>query len=161
MIRSLLVVALLFGCSGNPGGPTMNNKMTAPDPPASPVVSTEILQREALVNTAKVKHILISWKDLADAFDGHQDQRGQNRTKPEAEAIVKTLVGQLAAGADFDQLMRDNSEDTGSAKSGTPYVVTPEAKLVIEFRQIGLRLKVGEIGVVQSDYGFHIVKRIE
>jgi parvulin-like peptidyl-prolyl isomerase len=32
---------------------------------------------------------------------------------------------------------------------------------VIEFRQLGLRLKVGEIGVVESDFGFHIIKRVE
>jgi parvulin-like peptidyl-prolyl isomerase len=32
---------------------------------------------------------------------------------------------------------------------------------VIEFKQLGLRLKVGEVGVVQSDYGFHIIKRTE
>jgi len=31
---------------------------------------------------------------------------------------------------------------------------------VIEFRQLSLRLNVGEFGVIQSDFGFHIIKRI-
>jgi parvulin-like peptidyl-prolyl isomerase len=39
--------------------------------------------------------------------------------------------------------------------------VRPDAQLVIEFRQLALRLRVGEIGVVESDFGFHIIKRIE
>jgi parvulin-like peptidyl-prolyl isomerase len=39
--------------------------------------------------------------------------------------------------------------------------VTPDAQLVIEFRQLALRLHVGEIGVCESDFGFHIIKRLE
>jgi hypothetical protein len=39
--------------------------------------------------------------------------------------------------------------------------VSPEAQLVIEFKQLGLRLRIGEVGVVQSEYGFHIMKRVE
>jgi hypothetical protein len=39
--------------------------------------------------------------------------------------------------------------------------VTPDASLVIEFKQLGLRLQLGEVGVVESDYGFHIMKRVE
>lgn len=44
--------------------------------------------------------------------------------------------------------------------SGRAFTVTPDAQLVIEFRQLSLRLKPGEVGVCQSDYGFHIIKRI-
>ena len=57
--------------------------------------------------------------------------------------------------------MKNTSEDRGSASSGRPYNVSPDAQLVIEFRQLGLRLKVDEVGVVESDFGFHIIKRIE
>ena len=162
MIRIAFMVALVVGACGpgSPGGPSMKNTMNA-EPPPSPVISTDILAREPLVNTAQVKHILIGWKDLAEAYDGHMVERAQKRTKAEAEAEVKSLVAQLQGGADFDTLMKQHSEDTSSAASGRPMTVTPEAKLVIEFRQMGLRLKVGEFGVVQSDYGFHIIKRVE
>ena len=56
---------------------------------------------------------------------------------------------------------RMHSEDPGSATTGESYDVSPDAQLVIEFRQLGLRLEVGEVGVVESDYGLHIIKRIE
>ena len=36
-----------------------------------------------------------------------------------------------------------------------------DVTLVIEFRQLSLRLNVGEIGVCQSDFGFHIIKRYQ
>ena len=74
---------------------------------------------------------------------------------------MKSLVGQLKAGGDFDTLMKANSEDPGSAATGRPFRVTPDAQLVIEFRQLSLRLKVGEVGVCESDYGFHIIVRID
>jgi peptidyl-prolyl cis-trans isomerase D len=145
------------------GGPAMNNSMNGPAPVAqsSPVVSGDILAREPLTNTAHVKHILIGWKDLGDAYGGHLDSRAAARTKADAEAKVREILAKLKAGTDFDAEMKADSEDPGSAKNGHIYEVTPDASLVIEFRQIGMRLHPGEIGVVQSDFGFHIVKRID
>jgi len=165
MIRLAIAIVLVAAACGpgSPGGPAMGNHLGGPDatPQSSPVVSAEILSREPLANTASVKHILVSWKDLEDAFQGHQDPRAQKRTKAEAEAEVKSLVGQLKAGGDFEALMKANSEDLGSAQSNRAFTVTPDAQLVIEFRQLSLRLNVGEYGVVQSDFGFHIIKRYE
>ena len=129
------------------------------EPGVSPVVSSDILGREPLANTAMVKHILISWSDLGDSFGGRLDPRAAKRSKADAEALVKSLVKQLKEGADFDSVMKANSEDSSSAASGHVFTVTPDAQLVIEFRQLSLRLNVGEVGVVQSDYGFHIIKR--
>lgn len=150
------------GCSGSAGGPTINkpNPEPAPASGVSSVVSADILAREPVANTATVKHILISWRDLADAFGGHLDARAEKRSKADAEAEVRSLVKQLQDGADFDALMKAHSEDAGSAASGRTFTVTPDAQLVIEFRQLSLRLKPGEFGVCQSDFGFHIIKRI-
>lgn len=164
MKRIVLALVLAAACGpGVPGGPTMNNKLTAPEPSGatSAVVSADIMAREPLSNTAQVKHILIGWKELADTYAGRIDARAAKRTKTEAETQVKTLLGQIKSGTDFDTIMKANSEDTGSAATGRPFTVTPDAQLVIEFRQLSLRLKVGEIGVCESDYGFHIIKRFD
>jgi hypothetical protein len=160
--RHVALAAALAGCGGSPAAtPTAPTTPAAPvDPAMSPVVSADILAREPLSNTATVKHILISWQDLGEAFQGRLDPRAVKRTKADAEALVRTLVKQLQDGADFDTVMRTNSEDLGSANSGKAFTVTPDAQLVIEFRQLGTRLRVGEIGVIQSDFGFHIIKRI-
>jgi hypothetical protein len=155
-------VAACLGCSGSPGGPTINNKMNTAElaPPVSSVVSTDILAREPLANTATVKHILISWRELGEQFGGRLDPRAEKRSKADAEAEVRSLVKQLQDGADFEAMMRTHSEDTGSAMSGRAFTVTPDAQLVIEFRQLSLRLRPGEFGVCQSDFGFHIIKRV-
>ncbi len=165
-MRTIALLVLIAACGtakpGGMSGPTMNNTMggAAATPEVSPVVSQDILAREPISNRAVVKHILIAWKDL-DSEDYHVDPRAQGRTKHDAEQVVKSLLGQLHAGADFDQLMSASSEDLGSASTGQPFTVTPDAGLVIEFKQLGLRLNVGEIGVCESPYGFHIMKRVE
>ena len=164
-MKSIAIVLTLAAAACGPGakgGPSMNNKMGAQtfQAPKSDVVSWDILEREPVANTATVKHILISWSDLEEAFGGRQDERAQQRDMKAAEAEVKSLLGQLKAGTDFDTLMREHSEDAGSAKSGTPFTVSTDAQLVIEFRQLSLRLQPGEYGVCQSDFGFHIIKRL-
>ena|SRR5438067_451590 len=159
MIRILLVVALVSCGPGSKGGPAMNNTMTQPDPTpqASDVISTDILAREPVANTAQVKHVLIGWNDGGEA----RDPRAQKRTKKDAEDLVRKLLEQARAGGDFDAMMKQYSEDPGSASNGRAYAVSPDAQLVIEFKQLGLRLKMGEVGVVQTEYGFHVIKRVE
>jgi len=141
----------------------MNNKIddgTTLAPQRDPVESADILGREPITNAAKIKHILIGWND-GTGDDGRKDQRAMKRTKKDAEDLIRSVLEQIKSGTDFDELMKKFSEDPGSASSARAYDVSPEAQLVIEFKQLGLRLKIGEVGVVQSEYGFHIMKRVE
>jgi hypothetical protein len=157
MIR-LVLVALLVACGPGikGGGPTINSHMTQPDTASqtSAVVSSDILAREPVANQSKIKHILIGWKGT------NQDPRSEKRTKAEAEGVVKGILAQIKGGADFDALMKQYSEDPGSA-AGKAYDVAPDSQLVIEFKQLGLRLQLNEVGVVESEFGFHIMKRVE
>jgi hypothetical protein len=156
------VLMLTLACGGATTPPPAEAPAPAvAAPAASSVVSTDILAREPVSNRAKVKHILIGWKDKAENYGGGIDPRAAERTRDDAEAAVKEIVAALAGGADYDTLMRERSEDTGSAQSGRPFDVSPDAGLVIEFRQLGLRLAVDEVGVAESDFGFHIMKRVE
>jgi parvulin-like peptidyl-prolyl cis-trans isomerase-like protein len=158
-VLALISLAALAGCPASQASPPARPNPADVAPPVSSVISADILAREPVANTAMVKHILIGWADLADSFQGHLDPRAAKRTKADAETEVRALLKQLKDGADFDTVMKTSSEDTGSAASGHAFTVTPDAQLVIEFRQLSLRLNVGEVGVVQSDYGFHIIKR--
>lgn len=159
----LATIVLGLAACGPTGmsGPSMNNKLGAPVTASETIVSTEILEREPRANHTKVKHILIGWSDKPAAARGDLGPRAAERTQADAAREVRALQKQLAAGADFDALMKAHSEDKGSAETAEAYDVSPDAQLVIEFRQLGLRLDVGEIGVVETDYGYHIIKRVE
>ena len=164
MIRLSMFIVFAIACGpGAKGGPSMNNKIGGGNEvakPVSPVVSADILARDPVANKAEVKHILIGWKDLGG--NGRpQDKRAAARTKADAEAEVKTVLAQLQAGGEFEAFMKSHSEDPGSASTARSYTVAPDAQLVIEFRQLGLRLHVDEIGVVESEFGFHIIKRVQ
>ena len=88
------------------------------------------------------------------------DPRGAGRTREEADALALEIAKKAATeGQDFKKLMAEYSEDPGSAKSGITYNATPEAGLVPPFKNLSLRLKVGEVGVVETAFGWHIIKR--
>ena len=127
-----------------------------PPPPPDSLDSTAILKREPATASAKVKHILLGWTGAHAT-----DPRGIKRDRATLEKLVKDTVAKLAKGGKIEPLMAELSEDPGSAKDGSTIDVTPTAGLVPSFKNLSLRLKVGEVGVVKSDYGIHIIQRVE
>jgi len=128
-----------------------------PPPPPDPLESADILKRELLTQKAKVKHILLGWADV----NAGGDERAKKRTRAQLDKLVKDTVAKLQKGAKIEGLMAELSEDPGSAKSGEGYDVTPDAGLVEPFKNLSLRLKVKEVGVVKTDFGIHIIQRVE
>jgi parvulin-like peptidyl-prolyl isomerase len=124
-------------------------------PPADPLESADILARSPQTEQSKVKHILLGWK-------GHsKDPRGEKRDRATLDQLVKATVAKLKGGAKIEPLMAELSEDPGSAKGGTSYDVKADAQFVVPFKNLSLRLKVGEVGVVKTEFGIHIIQRIE
>lgn len=156
----VLALAPTAGCGGKPAA-VAPAPVEAPAPARSRVVSWDLLAREPVANSAEVRHILIGWRDLAEAYGGGIDERAAARSQAQAEAVVETVLAKLKEGADFQALMAEFSEDGGSAATGRSYHAAPDAGLVIEFRQMSLRLAPGEVGVCQSIFGFHIITRVE
>ena len=165
----------LIGCKGTKSAAP---KEKAPAPAAKKPEATEpakvqkeepkpaarnddIMAREPVTKVAVVKHILIGWKELAPNYRGPVDPRALKRTKAEADKEARKLLGDVRDGLDMDTLMREYSEDAGSAKSGGTYTATPDASLVPPFKNLSLRLEVGEAEMVQSKYGWHVIKRVQ
>ena len=128
---------------------------------AAALESTDILGRAPVTQKAEVKHVLIGWKDLAPAYRGQMDPRAAARSKEEADTLAKQILDKVRAGDDIDALMKASSEDPGSAQTGRAYTATEDAALVPPFKKLSLRLEVGEAGLVQTAYGWHIIKRVQ
>lgn len=127
-----------------------------PPPPPDPVESADILAREPVTQASKVKHVLLGWTEVNAG-----DPRAVARSRKDLETLVKTTLAKLRGGAPIDPIMKELSEDPGSAASGESYDVTPNAGLVEPFKALGLRLKVGETGAVRTRFGIHLIQRVE
>jgi parvulin-like peptidyl-prolyl isomerase len=130
-------------------------KRLPPAPPDS-LESAEILKRQPVTQKAVVKHILLNWKDNNG---GGGNAKAKTRDRATLEKLVKDTVAKLKKGDAIEGLMKDLSEDPGSAASGNAFPVTPTAGLVEPFKNLSLRLNPGEVGVVKTQFGIHIIQR--
>src|SRR5262249_1858397 len=106
------------------------------------------------------KHVLVGWKDLAAAYRGHMDPKAAARSQEDAAKIARDVYAKLTADpSQIDALIQSVGEDPG-AKGGEPYEITPDAGFVPEFKNLALRLNVKEVGIVKSDFGYHVIERV-
>src|SRR5262245_43181896 len=55
-----------------------------PTPDVDPYVSRDVLARPSNGGPTLIKHVLLSWKELASVYRNQQDERGAARTRKEA-----------------------------------------------------------------------------
>ena len=134
--------------------------MRIPPPPLDPLESADILGRTEAAAKVVVQHVLVGWKDVPAAAKRPVDERAKNRDKAAADKLAQEVLAKAKGGADFTKLMKEFSEDPGSKDSGEPYTITPSTPFVDSFKKLGLRLKENEVGLVQSPFGWHVIKRL-
>ncbi len=99
---------------------------------------------------ACASHILVKVKQ-GDAAEGHADA--------EARAIAQKLLDQLKAGADFAELARKSSEDTGSAAQGGDLGCFGPGRMVPEFDDAVFALEPGAMSdLVKTSFGYHVIR---
>jgi peptidyl-prolyl cis-trans isomerase D len=100
-----------------------------------------------------VRHILI--RTPSPGPDGKTDPKAVAQDRAKAEDILK----QLKAGADFAALAKKESQDPGSAANGGLLGPITRGRTVPEFEKAAFSLAKGQTsGVIQTDYGFHILR---
>lgn len=128
------------------------------------VLSMDAIAAQLAVTDAEIK----AW------YDGHKDRflvpeerrashiliasekLGKGKAKAKAEELLADIRKNPAAFAD---LARKNSDDPGSASKGGDLGFFGRGMMVKSFDDATMSLKEGEIsGVVESDFGFHIIK---
>jgi len=115
-----------------------------------------------------VQHILI-------AFKGSIPKDSVQRTRFEAEILVKEIFKRAREAHDFDKLVRNFSDDQypGIYKMSNHNIDAdeseeeyPRSRMVKAFGDVSFKLPVDRIGLAKYDpetckYGWHIIKRIE
>ena len=99
----------------------------------------------------RAAHILISFNE--SAVDTEADHE-------EAKKRAADVLAKVEAGEDFFKLVEEYGEDPGMVDNLDGYYFT-EGQMVEPFYQGALALKEGETsGLVETDYGYHIIKRL-
>lgn len=95
-------------------------------------------------NQAWVRHILIK----IDA----------TRTEEEAKAISDSLIAEIKTKGNFVEMVQTMSEDDGSIANNGEYKWFPEGRMVPEFNDAAFKGAIGQLQLVKTTYGFHIVE---
>lgn len=103
-----------------------------------------MVYKHTTVEQARARHILLAG-ETPEAIAGR---------KPEAEALLAELQG----GADFAAIAREKSDDPGSKPDGGDLGWAPRSAFVPAFDEAIFSMKAGELRLVQSDYGWHIIQ---
>ncbi|OAV72049.1 Peptidyl-prolyl cis-trans isomerase surA [Bacteroidales bacterium Barb6] len=108
--------------------------------------------RKAHPGLVRASHILISFK--VDSV---------TRSKEEALAIAEEVLQKIQAEEDFAELAKTYSNDPGSAANGGTLRAFGLGEMVQPFEQAAFALNTpGEVsGLVESRFGYHIIKLIE
>jgi peptidyl-prolyl cis-trans isomerase D len=100
--------------------------------------------------SAKASHILLAYKGA--------ERSSATRTKEEAQSLANDLLAQVKSNpGNFPMLAMVNSDDPGSKNNGGEYEITP-GQMTPKFNDFVFNNGAGTIGVVETEFGFHIIK---
>jgi len=87
------------------------------------------------------------------------ERSSATRTKDEAQSQITAIEQELQGGADFASLAREHS-DCGSAQAGGDLGGFGRGQMVKAFEDAAFGLEVsGTTGVIETPFGFHIIRR--
>jgi peptidyl-prolyl cis-trans isomerase D len=101
---------------------------------------------------AKASHILIS-------YEGTQvPNKKEQRTKEEAKEKAEEILAQVKANPDSFMMLAFTSSDDSSAQQGGDLGYFSQNQMVKPFNDYVFNSSIGSVGLVETTFGFHIIK---
>lgn len=114
---------------------------------------SKLVAVKQIPDSAKVRHILIPFKGSQSATPDVV------QTEAEAKATADSLLSVLKTNkSKFGDFVKTFSSDQGSVENGGRYDWHPYNTMVPEFNDFEFEGKVGDLGIVKTVFGFHIIE---
>lgn len=112
---------------------------------------SKIIEAKHVADSAKASHILISYNSASGTSESM-------RTKEEAKSLADSLFKVVKSDKDkFSELAQEFSEDPGSKSQGGDLGWFTYGMMVPEFNEFVFENAEGSMGMVETDFGFHII----
>lgn len=112
---------------------------------------TKVIVKRQLPDSARVRHILIpTGLNRTDSIT-----RTDEQAKKTADSLLNILKGNRSR---FTALVENFSSDTGSIENGGVYEWFEYTKMVPEFRDYSFEQKTGDMGIVKTNFGYHLIE---
>ena len=114
---------------------------------------SKLVEVKQMPDSVKAKHILIPFLGARSAAPSVT--QNELEAKNTADSLLVILKKDKSK---FEEFVTQFSSDTGSISKGGKYDWFPYERMVPEFRDFSFENKVGDIAVVKTDFGFHIIE---
>jgi len=112
---------------------------------------SKVIAQKQLPDSLKARHILISWKGLRTAGD-------TERTKEEAKNLADSILTVIKTdNSKFLDLAKTYSADSSNKDKGGDLGYFGPGTMVPAFNDFCLEKNVGDMGVVETDFGYHVI----
>ncbi len=114
---------------------------------------TKVVAEKTIPDSVKVRHILIPFAGAQSA------QPDVTKTEEQAKKTADSVLAVVKANkSKFPELVTALSSDQGSVEKGGEYDYHPYNTMVPEFNDFEFEGKTGDMGVVKTAFGFHVIE---
>jgi len=112
----------------------------------------KLVEESKMPDSAKASHILISWEGLRTAQE-------VTRTKEEAKTLADSIKSVVSnSKSKFAELAKEFSADKSNSEKGGDLGYFTPGRMVPAFNDYIFNGKVGDLGVVETQFGYHIIQ---
>ena len=162
-LAPLLLPFFAAACAGSPpppsDSPPKEPASAEPETPAQKCLALANAQREKKPGEpAKIgaRHVLVKHKDAKNPTGA------VTRTREEACLRALEARDKILAGADFDAIVSEYSDEKGAAERRGSLGTVERAEVAPPFADAAFELAIGQMSdVVETDFGFHLILRSE
>lgn len=142
--------------AGNPAHPAATAQAAQPAQPTPPTPPPTPAPPQDQGETVAASHILVAYAGALRADPNIK------RTKDEAKARAEGFLTRARKGEDFAKLADEGSDDPSAKMNHGALGRFTRERMVKPFADAAFSLKPGDVGaVVETPFGFHVIKRTE